>query len=122
MHITPSTNRSSMMHSLTPYLAIRATALAYKFLRWDASDSSPILPIATGEETNVDESEAGGCRNNVCVFKLNSDPSHNHYHVLCSSLPCAVLYILKHEAYLFFVSHAGVEFCVQIKVNLFCGY
>lgn len=35
------------------------TGLAYHFLRWDASDSAPILPGATGEDAKTDERESG---------------------------------------------------------------
>lgn len=33
--------------------------MAYHFIHWDASDSAPILPNATGEDADVDEREAG---------------------------------------------------------------
>lgn len=48
-----------------PSLFLRsATGLAFHFLRWDASDSAPILPNATGEDADVDERDAG---ETVCV-------------------------------------------------------
>lgn len=51
------------------------TGLAYRFLKWDASDNAPIIPIATGEDAEVDERDAGKLVLFVSVVAYGNDRS-----------------------------------------------
>ncbi|CAM9519315.1 unnamed protein product, partial [Laminaria digitata] len=57
-------------------LCATATGVAYLLFHWDASDSAPIMPTATGEDAETDETNmAGAGQFNAPVQMLKRQPS-----------------------------------------------
>ena len=69
----------SRFHSLPllPFLYTvnSATGVAYCLFRWDASDSAPIMPTATGEDAEADETNLGAyVKDTVVEHRLAGAP------------------------------------------------